>query len=101
MSDGPQEAVPGAGKSNPAAADSEAQFDVVDEASEESFPASDAPVWAAPERKSSQPGTDREADADLDRVQEASEESFPASDPPSWTLGVEPKRSPQTRSAKS
>jgi hypothetical protein len=48
--------------------------DRVQHASEESFPASDPPAFAAP----------RSA-APIDQVQEASEDSFPASDPPSWT----------------
>jgi hypothetical protein len=52
----------------------------LDEASAESFPASDPPAHHLP--------SNAEETADegqtLDVVEEASEESFPASDPPGW-----------------
>ena len=73
--------------------------DRVEEASDESFPASDPPAHGtgradgagkpgnAVEAKAGE-GAPQRAGAGLDRVDEASEESFPASDPPGGTSHV-------------
>ncbi len=52
--------------------------DPVEEASEESFPASDAPAHAL------EPTEELQEERLIDVVEEASRESFPASDPPGW-----------------
>jgi hypothetical protein len=67
----------------------------VQEASEDSFPASDPPARAPEGAADAPPRTEPRNPADKikpahvwarepDRVQEASEDSFPASDPPAW-----------------
>ena len=66
----------------PASPNAEAS-DEVTEASEGSFPASDAPPWTSSATRGA-PETDATPEED-DEVTEASEESFPASDPPPWT----------------
>ncbi|HEU0026593.1 MAG TPA: hypothetical protein VFQ25_05705 [Ktedonobacterales bacterium] len=56
--------------------------DTVSEASEGSFPASDAPPWTTGATRSApEPDTSTHGDA----VTQASEQSFPASDAPPWT----------------
>jgi hypothetical protein len=68
--------------------------DTVEEASEESFPASDAPAWSVPSKPAGNSGTSAERlEESVDVVEESSKESFPASDPPPWTLGIRRKRS--------
>ncbi|MCB2054319.1 MAG: hypothetical protein KDE35_08770 [Geminicoccaceae bacterium] len=65
--------------------------DPVDEASEESFPASDPPAYSggatshAPGEPDSKKRRTDEPAGELDEVEEASEDSFPASDPPAYT----------------
>jgi hypothetical protein len=62
--------------------------DTVEEASEESFPASDAPAWSVPTEPAGKPAAvPAPISTKLDPVEEASKESFPASDAPPWTLG--------------
>jgi hypothetical protein len=69
------------------------QPDTVEEASEESFPASDAPAWSIPSKPAGNSGTSAERlEESVDVVEESSKESFPASDPPPWTLGIRRKR---------
>jgi hypothetical protein len=56
--------------------------DAVTHASEQSFPASDAPPWtSSATRNAPEPDDATESDC----VTEASEQSFPASDAPPWT----------------
>jgi|GEM_PF-3071954 hypothetical protein len=57
-------------------------IDTVEEAAEESFPASDAPAHSTED--AAHPPMEQEAEPALDVVTEASEESFPASDAPGW-----------------
>ncbi len=59
--------------------DKEKVNDAVEEASKESFPASDPPAHSEPAAPNPLP-----EDSEPDVVEEASEESFPASDPPGW-----------------
>lgn len=55
--------------------------DEVDQAGEESFPASDPPAHEHDSQAETEP------EPKIDVVEEASKESFPASDPPGWISG--------------
>jgi hypothetical protein len=57
-------------------------IDTVEEASEESFPASDAPAHSTPDAAHTL--AEQVVEPAPDVVTEASEESFPASDAPGW-----------------
>ena len=80
----------GAGKPEPGLAEMRAASqpsdtpsgDAVTRASEESFPASDAPPWTSEVTRG---GSELVEATETDWVTVASEQSFPASDAPAWT----------------
>lgn len=80
----PQNAHPSKSASHAQAAQKESgQPDIVPEASQESFPASDPPTHKrAADQENAKTETNNEPEIDV--VQKASRESFPASDPPGW-----------------